>query len=301
MSYTTSEIRSWMRCREEHDLKYRQLIKPRIKESALVFGTLWHSALERWMPENSLTDAMTTIGEIEADPYDKAKIEALLIGYHERWKDEGLETLAVESEFSMERDGYTLRGKLDAVVKREERQLLMEHKTSSEDVEPGADYWVHLTLDDQVSNYYAGGRALGFDIEGCIYDVVKKPTQKPRMATPEDKRKYKANGAFYANQRSEDETPLSYRDRILEDICEHPAKYYQRVEVVRLEAEELRARRDMLRIVEDIEAGSVYRNPGSCRRYGRYCSYHPICVGTADIHDSRYRKAEAKHEELQSD
>ncbi len=298
-TYTTSEIRSYLRCREEHNLRYTQGIRPRVTEAPLALGTLWHKAMECWWPKYSLADAVAALADSDADPYDQAKLEALMIGYHERWRGEPLRTLAVETTFSLSRDGYILEGKLDAVVECEGRRLLVEHKTSSEDISPGSEYWAHLTLDDQVSNYYAGGRAPGYEIEGCIYDVVKKPTLKPRMATPEDKRKYKANGALYANQRTEDEPPTAYRDRIIEDIIEDPAKYYQRLEVVRLEAEELRARRDMLLVIQDMRGGSVYRNPGSCKRYGRYCSYHPICCGVADVNDSRYRKASAKHEELQ--
>jgi hypothetical protein len=34
-------------------------------------------------------------------------------------------------------------------------------------------------MDSQVSTYYEGGRFLGHDVVGCIYDVVFKPRQRP--------------------------------------------------------------------------------------------------------------------------
>jgi hypothetical protein len=39
--------------------------------------------------------------------------------------------------------------------------LVVEHKTSSEDVTPGSFYWSRLRMDGQVSVYFDGARALG--------------------------------------------------------------------------------------------------------------------------------------------
>lgn len=67
---------------------------------------------------------------------------------------------------------------------------VVEHKTTSLDIGPGSQYWRRLTLDDQVSNYVAGARALGHEPRGVLFDVVRKVNLKPYLATPEAERKY---------------------------------------------------------------------------------------------------------------
>ncbi len=67
---------------------------------------------------------------------------------------------------------------------------VVEHKTSSADITPGAPYWKRLRLDAQVSNYQVGVRAMGHEPAGTLYDVVGKPTLVPFKATPVEKREY---------------------------------------------------------------------------------------------------------------
>jgi hypothetical protein len=55
-----------------------------------------------------------------------------------------------------------LGGKLDVLVRdQDSRALIIEHKTSSEDLGPGSDYWRRLRMDPQISTYFVGARALG--------------------------------------------------------------------------------------------------------------------------------------------
>lgn len=68
--------------------------------------------------------------------------------------------------------------------------LIVEHKTSSSDVEEGSSYWKRLRLDAQVSTYMVGARALGFEPVGVLYDVIRKPRFKPMKATPVEARAY---------------------------------------------------------------------------------------------------------------
>ena len=68
---------------------------------------------------------------------------------------------------------------------------LITHNTSTEDIAPGATYWTRLRMDGQVSQYTDGARSLGDgDVSGCLYDVARRPTKKPKLATPEEDRKW---------------------------------------------------------------------------------------------------------------
>jgi hypothetical protein len=133
------------------------------------------------------------------DPFERVRAEEMLRGYHYRWSGEDLEPLAVEVEFrtplinpatGAQSKTYDLGGKLDVVVRRRRggAVFLVEHKSSNEDIRPGTEYWRRLRLDTQISQYFVGARALGYEDVGCIYDVLGKPAQRPYKATPRDER-----------------------------------------------------------------------------------------------------------------
>ncbi len=190
------------------------------------------------------------------------------------------------------------------------KTFVVEHKTSSEDIGLGSRYWTKLTLDAQVSNYLVGARALGFEPDGVLYDVLRKPGLEPRLATPISDRKYtkptKSDPVprLYANQRDRDETPEEYRDRILADIADRPDYYYQRGVVVRLEEEERDAAFDTWQTAEQIRlnrnAGRWPRNVDACSQFGRMCEYWPVCSGEASIDDQIRFVSGETHPELSS-
>lgn len=138
----------------------------------------------------------------DANQFDLIKAEELMRGYHYRWLDDmdAIEIIAVESQFEMPlinpltgRASKTFRigGKIDVrirmMVRGEMLGLTIEHKTSTEDITPGATYWTRLRMDGQVSQYTDGARSLGDgDVSGCLYDVAKRPTKKPKLATHAD-------------------------------------------------------------------------------------------------------------------
>jgi PD-(D/E)XK nuclease superfamily len=178
------------------------------------------------------------------------------------------------------------------------KTLTLEHKTSSEDISPGSIYWKKLTLDAQISNYMIGTRALGYEPDGILYDVLRKPANDPFTATPLERRTYTKPTKkdpvphLYATQREVDETPLEYRDRLLALIAEKPDYYYQRGVVVRLEDEERDAAFDTWQVAERIRlsrhSGRWPRNVDSCSQYHRMCDYWEVCTGETTITDLRY-------------
>lgn len=186
--------------------------------------------------------------------------------------------------------------------------VIVEHKTSGEDIGLGSTYWRRLTLDSQISNYIIGAQALGYAPRGVLYDVARKPALRPYQATPEESRKYKKDGTLYANQREHDETPEEYYGRVLADIAEKPDVYFQRGTVVRLADEVAAAAEDAWTLAKWIREVQLEadgrgeaawpRNVDACYTYGRACDYWDVCSGTASIgDDTRYETTDA-HTEL---
>ena len=347
---STSEAKTFRRCPRKHHYSYRLRRRPLARASALRFGTLWHVGLEVWWQTVDLDRAILAMraSDREIDPYELAKAEALLIGYHFYWDSESIDVLAVEREFAIDLVNpitgkksrtFSVGGKADGIVFQPGvGHLIVEHKTTSESVVAGGDYWRKLRMDAQVSTYIAAGKALGFDIVGCLYDVVSKPTLEPRMATPMESRQYTQKrdkacpeckkksagpaphvvdglvcdggrivtdpgGRLYANQREADETPEEYRSRLVEDIKLDPSGYYARGHVVRLDGEADDAAFDLwatARAIREAELAERYpRHVEACFDFHRACPYFRVCCGEASIDDDGlFRTAKRSHEEL---
>lgn len=323
---TASRLKSARSCRRMHHNAYDLLIKPAIESDVTRFGTLGHVGLEGWwraaqdgiLGNARLSEALMLMrarAKPETDAFELARAEALMRGYHERWADEPYEVIAVEAQFRCDlvnpttgraSQTWRLAGKIDVIVRdlRTGRVLVVEHKTSSEDVTPGSEYWRRLRMDGQVSIYFVGGAALGHQIDGCLYDVLKKPALRPYKATPIEDRKFKKDGTLYANQREVDETPAEFHARCVEAIAENPIGYYQRGEVARLEKDMAEAMLDIWQLGQELReaelVGRYPRNPGACTQYGRTCPYFAACSGETSLDDpEKFRRIDTPHPELE--
>lgn len=302
---TASRLGAARACQRLHHYRYELGYRPLEDAHALRFGQLVHRGLEAWWTAEAgerLEAAHALLRGEEADPFERVRAEELLRGYDVRWGGEAYELLAAEVPFEAAlRNPLTghvsrtwrLAGKVDAVVRdvRDGRVLLVEHKTSSEDISPGSLYWRRLRLDGQVSVYYEGAAALGYDVQGCIYDVLGKPQLRP----------YKPS-----KQRPAAETPEEFRARVNEELASNPLRYYERAEVVRLESEMTEALWDVWQLAQQIREAQLAerapRNPDACMRWGRVCPYFDVCTGAADLTDeSRFARSDNVHPELQLD
>lgn len=322
---TASRARSARACRRRHHLQYVLGYRPREDAEALRFGTLAHLGLEAWWKakqagkaqEEWLADALRALAERQVDPIDLAKLQVLLTGYHFRWKDETLTVLAVEATFQGPLvnpvTGYAsktwrLAGKLDVLVRDADgRTLIVEHKTSSEDVSPGSDYWRRLRMDGQVSVYFEGARILGHTPDACLYDVVGKLAHRPsavplvdehgqkivldtkgeRVKTAQGKWRQTGDAAAGYVVQTRPETAEEFQLRIAELVQNAPEKYFARGEVNRLEQDMADALTDVWQLAQGLReeelAGRAPRNPDACMMPGRTCPFLAVCAGEASI------------------
>lgn len=316
---TNSRTKAARACQRLHHIEYVLGFRPVVEAEVLRFGTLMHRALEAWWLADEgrrLIDALAALADGETDPFDLARAQVLITAYDTRWGPEMGNYLVLSVEAKFLRDlrnpatgrpsqTFALSGRIDVIVKdlRDGRVLVVEHKTSAEDISPGSEYWRKLRIDSQVSTYFDGAASLGHEVAGCLYDVIGKPALRPLKATPEESRKYTKQGALYANQRATDETPDEYRQRLAEAVQEDLGRYLQRGEVSRLESEMDEARYDIWQtaqqIIEAKRNNRAPRNPDACSRWGRTCPYFDVCTGAASLEDpALFKKKPSLHPEL---
>jgi hypothetical protein len=313
---TSSRMRAFRRCARYHHLKYERMVE-RVGErgGALRVGSLFHRALAAWLEAHlgghtareALSWALTAIArhaqEEECDPFDVAKVRAMVRGYDARWGGEDRYAVKeIEREYraplrhpesGRRSRAFVLGGKVDAIVEDLEdgRVYVVEHKTTSEDLSPGSDYWVRLRIDSQISNYYEGAAALGYQVDGCIYDVAKRPGLRPLQANA---------------RRAQPEAPEEYEARCLASLAEAADGAYGRGVVIRLD-EEMRSFRwdawHTARLMRDAERLGMHpRNDDACNMFNRACEYLDVCAGVAPADDPvLYTVRARRHPELSSD
>lgn len=314
---THSSLKTFRQCKRKYQYQYEMGLETVKESEPLFFGKLMHNAIEEWC-RTGLSAAIELVRKqiseaVEPDEYLAVTIIELMIGYDRQYITDPYEVIELEKEYrapllspetARASRLFDLGGKLDAIYKDGNgRYLIIERKTTAESIEEGASYWQRLLIDPQISGYFLGAEVLGYKVESCLYDVIKKPTIRPYKATPMESRKFKADGTLYANQRAEDETPLEFAARLSADIQANPSKYYARKEIPRSE-------NDLQDYLSDVqaEAGSLRecqksnrwaRNPESCVTVFGPCPYFGVCSGQASIDDpTLFKKKGTKHSEL---
>lgn len=339
---TNSRMTTQRRCSREQRLRYEVgLIPVKEDDAPLRLGSLLHLGLEAWWfairdgrePLTAALDVLTTQVDAGADPFEAAKVRAMLVGYHARWIDEApkYEVLGVELELTptpilnpatgKPSRTWLIGGKLDVYVREcaTGRKLIVEHKTTTEDIRMGSDYFKRLRMDSQVSTY-----TTATDADAVLYDVLRKPGQRPgtvplvdedgvkivldaagnRVRTKDGKKwRETADAAQGYVLQARPETPEEYFHRITDAISEDVEAWYARVEVVRFDSEILEYQADTWAIARTIRDNQLAqrwpRNPEACIRYGRTCGYWALCVGEASPDDaSLYMRVENGHREL---
>jgi hypothetical protein len=310
VKYTTSMVKCFKQCRKKYFLEYVEELKPIQTPAALHLGTLYHRGLELLLQGMDIPDIGLSLEAdqrnhcldmaVDYDPipagiaFEMVKAFYLESGY-QNWKID-----KVEQKFEVSTGyGKRLVGKIDAIMEHEGKKLLVEHKTTSRWASDGAEYLHGLLWDEQSTNYlYAYRELYGKPAAGIMYVIVEKPTIKPLLATPVEKRKYKQDGTIYGNQREEDETPEEYLKRVaawyMEKSRVHIHFVYRTPADIDAQIEDLNLTfKDM---AECEKNETYYRNPGACSILD--CPYRPKCLDNMPDTDCLFVRKKARNEEL---
>ena len=274
-----SELVSFLTCNRLHHYQYRLRREPKTTAEPLLVGRRVETIIKQlWLGQ--------TPDLSELPPEERALCKAYPIW----WQYHTLRVKSVDIPFQVEIAGVQYIGEFDGDGEDKGDEVIVELKTTSDDISLGAPYWRRIAqVDPQVTTYLMAARAQGRPLRRVVYDVIRKATLERAKATPLDKRKYtkvtKAEPVprLYANMRETDETDDEYELRILEDIEKQPDRYFQRQDIVRYEDEHQAHMRDVagnVRLMQVVESmPEAPRNVNSCFKWGRVCPYLPVCLG----------------------
>jgi hypothetical protein len=282
----------------------------------------------------NLTAALSALKH--EDPYAVARARALLIVYDQTWSEQWkhYHIIEVEREFTFPllnpeteaaSRSWDEAGKMDvlALHKPSIRLVVLEHKTSSEDISPGADYWDQLRMDTQCSKYFlAAMHARLGEVRSVLYDVIGKPAQRPCQVPLRDAEGFKivldagGNRIMAANGKkpretpdvergwalqSRLETPEEFESRLLVVLRGNPHAYFAQQEIPRLDSDILEYMGDQWAVGQQLlyfrNRKLWSRNPKACKLMGT-CEMFNLCCGRASVDGVRYRKRDRIHAEL---
>lgn len=341
---TCSQIRSFCKCLRRHYLEYILGIRPTQQAHYFRFGGAFHDALDLrtkgQLEEDAITNALK--GYDDFCEYDilieKEILICILKGYFWRWQNMDSKIEVVESELSFElpiehpltgeKHELSICGKIDKIVCLPDgRMAIMEHKTTSDDLDPAGNYFKRLRIDLQISIYTLAAKMMGYPIETVLYDVVRKPTTKPKQLTQAQTQhlvktgKYlgKLSGLEYAygcydvnfdeneltvivNSElaevkkgargfSVTETLSMYANRLLAEMCDRYDNFYARREIARLDSDMQDTKLMLWQYAQMIsrcnQDGCWPMNDSSCVGFGT-CPYFDLCNCGYDPFDNFY-------------
>ncbi len=208
-----------------------------------------------------------------------------------------------------------LQGKIDRMCQVGDRVMAVEYKTTSFDIADDADYWERLKMDTQVSVYSYAAERDGWQVQGTLYDVFRKPKSKPRLLSQGEAKKAVKDGewcggvvkieatanadgeitAVWVNgvQSTEvkygakkdgsfqfRETCQMFGYRILQEMYANPTKFFNRKEITRTRKDLQRFEVELYNIAMTMQMmmhlDNFYRNEQVCQQ-PYPCAYRSIC------------------------
>lgn len=320
ITYTNSSLTCARRCLREYQLRYLQQLEPALDQEheALTVGTTWHRAHGAQAKGG---DPYLTILQHAPSELWAVKLSRLFAAHQWYWRSEHYRVVESEMPFCVEIDGRTFEGQIDGVVQLSDgRRGVLELKTTSDDLDAASSYWSKLRLDTQVGLY---GAVLVPAPDFILYDVVRKPTIRPKSLTKAEvarmlKELNDTGVARYYGEPLDEarlavaldaghETAELYGARLTADIGDRPQQYFARREIPRTE-------RDYAMLKAELVAQSVllehatehqlllHRNPDACTTFGRTCDFFGLCSNNVRPNGSAvpdgFRRREHRHPEL---
>jgi hypothetical protein len=211
-----------------------------------------------------------------------------------------------------------------------EREMIVEHKTTSDDLATFSPYWRKLRIDSQVSKYLLSEAQDGRpEIRECLYDVVKKPTTKPKRVIAKDVKATAESGSYcgfpirpetladlrevYEAGKGKkggfvgkfDESLELYGLRLRSLVMAEPTEFFQRRTIVRTDEELDLYARELWQLAKEKrearKADVAPMNTTNCGAFGRLCEFFALCTGEVDQDSDRFVRPDWVHSELESD
>lgn len=216
---------------------------------------------------------------------------AMLAAYMHRYPSESWRTVSVEADFEGEivnpatgkhSRSFTLRGRVDGIVKTDDGYFLIEHKTTSR-MDGG--YLERLWMDMQIQLYSLYFKPDGQQISGVIYNILSKPALRQRDGESEDE--FEARKAdMKMPARAKRRGPESDRDfqlRLAAWFAADDTRFHR--ETLYFTPDDLREMRaqlweltqQWLDAARSRDGAGWYKNTSHCFAWNRPCEFLPLC------------------------
>lgn len=321
-------IQTGMTCMRKAQLQHEHGISRDSDNVSMRIGSAVHVGIDMYSKGATTEDAIISACAAIGSEIERQYVGVMLAGYFWRWANFGAEVIASDLEFELpiynpETGGktriHTLHDKIDRIVKLADGRIaVMETRTTSEEIEAKDGeppvYWKRLIMDTQSSISLMAARQLGYDAHIVLYDVLRRPTLKPKMLPMNITRCLVETGAYVDSDGvviSEGhavefldngarveidgvpteiehkktyfqlcETPHMMGRRVLRDMQLRYDHYFQRREVPRLDSDLADAQREIFemdRIFHFCRSNDYWpRNTASCVGFGT-CSMFNLC------------------------
>lgn len=252
-----------------------------------------------------------------------SKCRALMAGYHAQWINAGYEVESVEQvvtsdlynpETQRRSRSFSIAGKIDVTTRRDNRRIIFDHKTTSEDIsDPNSPYWRQLAIEGQATHYMLLEWLNERKADGALWDVVRKPQISPKKLSKSEAQAAAVTKRYCGGKltdhsvlelnRTGRETYEMYEYRLLDDCGSvRPQWYFQRRPVPRLDSQIYEHATDLWEhSQEKLVARRMNRhakNSGACMLYHSPCIFLGICSGHDTPDSDRWTRKEQVHAEL---
>jgi len=215
---------------------------------------------------------------------------------------------------------WTLAGKIDKLVKIDGEYFLVDHKTTSLDIsDPTSNYWRVLRIESQPRHYEILMYSNGIPLRGIIWDVVKKPTTRPRKITNSVRQSILKDGQYMGEDVSGDtynaidtmekENMEMYSVRLIKEVMGNEEKHFQRKPLALTKDELEQYNKSLWQVSEDMsntmkrteKSGSTPYNPSGCMMWNTPCQYLGICSNHDDVDSENWVRSKDVHPELEGE
>lgn len=264
-------------CWKKYYWTYDQGLVPRKKSTALTLGSIIHKAFELFYTGTFDSDVLQFIlaeykEELsKVDPFDREDLEIskyVAMGMWNYYPHKNLKEFdenIAEKEFNIpfgKLRNIRFKGRMDGLIKLNGKWWVRETKTSG--LTP-RQFAGRMGTSSQATGYVYAAKRLGYDVQGVMYDVIKKPLIR--------------KGVF--------DTVDTYGHRIMDDYMKDGAlnhndrKFYSRHFIYRSPLELEQYIQDTEALIRDIRRhkrkGEWYRNMDQCWNFNTLCPFSKIC------------------------